>query len=157
MKVCTKCKTEKPITEFHKLRPSKDGLQYRCKACCSVFQRICWEKNKEKRAADYKIYCSENKEQIAARKRAWRLVNLERVKANQKAVRLRHPEKHAARAAARRAIKLGLLKKKPCQRCGSSVVEAHHEDYSKPLDVEFLCMDHHIERHSELGGGLTQP
>lgn len=27
--------------------------------------------------------------------------------------------------------------------CGSTKVEAHHEDYSKPLEVIWLCKKHH--------------
>ena len=33
MKTCTRCKTEKELSEFGKLKISKDGLQYWCKNC----------------------------------------------------------------------------------------------------------------------------
>lgn len=33
VKVCTKCKTEKPITEFGTNQCSKDGIETRCKLC----------------------------------------------------------------------------------------------------------------------------
>ena len=32
-KTCTKCRIEKPITEYRKHRGSRDGLQYWCKDC----------------------------------------------------------------------------------------------------------------------------
>jgi hypothetical protein len=32
-KTCTRCKTDKPLTEFHKRKKSKDGLQPLCKPC----------------------------------------------------------------------------------------------------------------------------
>ncbi len=38
----------------------------------------------------------------------------------------------------------------PCERCGSPKVHGHHEDYSKPLEVMWLCTKHHGERHREL-------
>lgn len=42
-------------------------------------------------------------------------------------------------------------KKKPCERCNSTLnVHAHHDDYSRPLDVIWLCPIHHKERHKEL-------
>jgi hypothetical protein len=44
-------------------------------------------------------------------------------------------------------IKKGLVKKLPCQVCGSLESQAHHDDYSKPLDVKWLCRDHHLELH----------
>ena len=33
MKTCSKCKTEKPLTEFYNNSNAKDGLQTRCKRC----------------------------------------------------------------------------------------------------------------------------
>lgn len=62
----------------------------------------------------------------------------------------RHPEKNRVRQITHRAIKSGKLEKKPCEVCGAEKVEAHHEDYSKPLEVTWLCRKHHTERHNEL-------
>lgn len=45
------------------------------------------------------------------------------------------------------AFRNGTLIRKPCEVCGNSRVHAHHEDYSKPLDVKFLCSKHHTETH----------
>lgn len=39
------------------------------------------------------------------------------------------------------------LDRKPCVICGNAKVEAHHPDYSKPLDVIWLCKKHHGEIH----------
>lgn len=45
----------------------------------------------------------------------------------------------------------GDLTPQPCQRCGDAVgVHAHHDDYSQPLAVMWLCPKHHRERHREL-------
>lgn len=52
-----------------------------------------------------------------------------------------------ARIAARRAVKVGIITKQPCAKCGSIKVEAHHEDYNKPLVVIWLCRQHHDEIH----------
>lgn len=35
MKVCSDCKTQKPLTAFHKDRSRKDGLKYRCSDCAN--------------------------------------------------------------------------------------------------------------------------
>ena len=48
------------------------------------------------------------------------------------------------------AIKMGkLIKPKSCSRCRkeSDNIEAHHEDYSKPLEVIWLCLECHHEIH----------
>ena len=46
---------------------------------------------------------------------------------------------------ARAATKV--LEKKPCEVCGSEKVDAHHDDYLKPLDVRWLCRKHHMQVH----------
>jgi ribosomal protein S27AE len=56
-------------------------------------------------------------------------------------------EKRAARIAAGGAIATGRLVKQPCEKCGAERVHAHHDDYSKPLDVRWLCPKHHAEEH----------
>jgi len=56
--------------------------------------------------------------------------------------------KEATRALTRRAIKQGRLMKLPCEICKTDVdVQAHHDDYNKPLDVRWLCRKHHREHH----------
>lgn len=44
-------------------------------------------------------------------------------------------------------IKRGLLIRYPCEVCGDTKVEAHHDDYSKTYDVRWLCFKHHREHH----------
>jgi ribosomal protein S27AE len=56
-----------------------------------------------------------------------------------------------ARNAVARAILAGKLVRQPCSRCGALSVDAHHEDYSKPLDVVWLCRKCHTLRHQERG------
>ena len=50
-----------------------------------------------------------------------------------------------------RALKRGDLVKQPCQVCGATDettrIDAHHEDYSKPLEVDWLCRSHHMRFH----------
>lgn len=45
------------------------------------------------------------------------------------------------------ALKNGTLEKKQCEVCGAKRVDAHHDDYSKPLDVRWLCRGHHLKFH----------
>jgi hypothetical protein len=59
-------------------------------------------------------------------------------------------DKYLARSKVEMAIRSGRLVKQPCERCGESEeVHAHHDDYSKPLDVMWLCPLHHRQRHKE--------
>jgi len=63
-----------------------------------------------------------------------------------------------ARSITNHAIRDGLLVRKPCEICGE-LAEAHHYDYSKPLEVRWLCRLHHWQVHHNnpelLGGGLN--
>lgn len=47
------------------------------------------------------------------------------------------------------AIKRGRLVRQPCEVCGAERVEAHHDDYSRPYDVRWLCKRHHDEHHMQ--------
>lgn len=49
-----------------------------------------------------------------------------------------------------KAVKSGKLKKLPCVICGSENTHGHHDDYSKPLDVIWLCHEHHMEHHQNM-------
>jgi hypothetical protein len=52
--------------------------------------------------------------------------------------------------AVQRGVRNGRLKRLPCEKCGILKTEAHHDDYSKPLDVRWLCRAHHAELHRQL-------
>ncbi len=50
---------------------------------------------------------------------------------------------HKANVAIARLVKKGIITKMPCGVCDSEKTEAHHPDYSKPLEVVWLCQKHH--------------
>lgn len=63
---------------------------------------------------------------------------------------MRHGEKkERARAIylVRVALLNGTLVKGPCEKCGRLDTEGHHEDYSQPLVVVWLCPPCHRRRH----------
>ena len=45
----------------------------------------------------------------------------------------------------------GELQRQPCQVCGSPKSEGHHDDYTQPLAIIWLCRIHHCARHRMLG------
>ena len=81
------------------------------------------------------------------------LTNYQR-KLQQKA---RYPERVRARELAAYALKVGRLARKPCEVCNSADVQMHHDDYSQPLTVRWLCSAHHRLLHSELSAALACP
>ncbi len=61
---------------------------------------------------------------------------------------LRFPERSKARHKALYALKKGKIKTEPCF-CGAKG-QMHHDDYSKPLEIIWLCKHHHAERDKAL-------
>lgn len=59
----------------------------------------------------------------------------------------KHPERRKANILVGNAVRDGRLKKQPCWCCGD-IAQAHHPDYSRPLDVVWLCTTHHDEAHA---------
>jgi hypothetical protein len=66
----------------------------------------------------------------------------------------RYKNKYPVKAEAHRifqiAVKDGKIIHQPCEVCGRQDSEGHHEDYSKPLEVIWLCSTHHAERHVQI-------
>lgn len=65
-------------------------------------------------------------------------------------------KKANARSYANRYIKYGIIKKQPCSECGCEDAEMHHEDYSKPLDVKWLCRPCHLQHHNVIRGTFEE-
>jgi len=106
MKVCSKCREEKELTEFSKNKYNKDGYQYNCKTCRKKYRegnteymkkyrkeyreknkeaiaekaKIYYEENKEDRNAYNKMYYSANKELLAEKHRKYREENKDKYK-----------------------------------------------------------------------------
>lgn len=62
------------------------------------------------------------------------------------------------------ALASGRLEKRPCEAvdrhgrfCRRTPVHAHHEDYSRPLDVVWLCRCCHARRHFQLNNDIPVP
>jgi len=64
-------------------------------------------------------------------------------------------EHHKARRKVRTEIEAGRMHRKACEVCGELKTHAHHDDYSKPLDVRWLCPKHHREHHAKATGSAA--
>jgi hypothetical protein len=77
-----------------------------------------------------------------------------KLRAERERRRVRTPDgrrKAEARWATRKAIRAGAIERAPCEVCGEATAEAHHDDYSKPLSIRWLCRLHHREHHAKYG------
>lgn len=61
--------------------------------------------------------------------------------------RNKNPLKRTAQRKVNNAIKCGRLVRKNCEVCNAAKVDAHHDDYEKPLTVRWLCRKHHVDWH----------
>jgi len=130
MKTCIRCSVEKELSEYYAFNKMADGHLKVCKQC----------KNLES-----KEYRKNNREKLRQFERTRRLTP-ERKAQSKKATplhRSRYPEKYKARGITTRAILTGKLIKGACLGCGSMFTEAHHPDYSLPLEVEWYCRQCH--------------
>jgi hypothetical protein len=88
-----------------------------------------------------------NKEKHNEYSKKWNKQRPESLIKNQKKYRKKYPEKVKARVAISNAVKLGKIKRLPCEVCGNIKADAHHEDYDEPLEVVWLCRKHHFQAH----------
>ena len=146
-KICFKCNVEKEITDFYAHPATRDGHLNKCKECAKRDVREHRENNLE-RIRQYDTERANNPERILARK------EYRKTPQGRAAVLRSHrkwaknnPLKRDATVKVGNAVRDGRLLKQPCEVCGETVVEAHHDDYSKPLDVRWLCNEHHREWH----------
>ena len=137
MKVCFKCGETKALDQFYVHKKMGDGHLGKCKTCCRAYYHKRVVDNPEALAAN------ERKRNAKPERRAY-------VKAKQTVHRRNNPEKSRARAMITRYIREGKMQRKPCEHCGKEPAHAHHHDYSKPLDVTFLCVRCHHNEHRRM-------
>lgn len=148
MKQCRECREVKNLFEFYKHQQMTDGYLNKCKSCVKSRVKKHRSENIEKtRAYDrqrgglpHRVSARKAYARTEAHKLSCRKANLKYIKNN--------PKKREAQIKVGNAIKSGKLIKQPCEVCGSTKrIHAHHDDYSKPLEVRWLCPKHHSEWH----------
>ena len=129
-KTCFKCHKTLPLEAFYKHKQMGDGHLNKCKECTKRDAFVHRENNLEKiRAYDR----SRGNRQDYSYTKEYRAANEEKYKAHQVVLN---------------AVRTGKLRKAPCITCGNEKVEAHHPDYSSPLDVVWLCSSCHSRAHA---------
>lgn len=139
MKECLFCEQTKPLSEFYVFGGRK------CKACT---RKAVAERVKKKKESDLNWVLKE-RERCRQKTLRYRLAGkvFKHSAETTRRYRERHPEKYNAHSMVAAALESGTLKKQPCEACGASRASAHHDDYSKPLDVRWLCAKHHADHH----------
>ena len=124
--------------------------KYRCSHCNQYFERSYLYKNRLTSAGNQSYVCRKcNTERC----RKYRKTNIGRTNINKAVAKSmkKHSIKQNARILLKYHINAGnIIKKNECEYCGvvpllSRHLEGHHEDYSKPLEVIWLCKKCHIQ------------
>ncbi len=150
MKICTKCGHSKDVDQFHRHPQTKDGRHPTCKVCICRAKAEHYAANRAKKSAKARASYRRNRSKRLETKRRYRTKNRQMLIMKDSLRHAAHPEKRRASAAARYAIKQGVLVKGTCESCGTGeCVEGHHEDYANPLDVNWLCRSCHLLLHGE--------
>ena len=127
---CSRCVANKRPSEFSGNSENTNGLRSECDQCHRLNNRLATRKRmRTARAADPAKY-----------REIYRLES-----------RLRDPQsiKIRCRREFGRAIRSGrIIRPGKCSDCGKKCKpHGHHEDYTKPLEVELLCPVCHGRRH----------
>jgi hypothetical protein len=148
-KRCTVCAEEKPLDAFHQSRGMKDGHLNQCKECVRAYKRAWNKRNRASLNAAQKRFRERNPDAKRYYER-----HPDKKREHRQAWAADHPEKIKAHSAVQRAVRAGtLVKPNECERCTRSfdphLLHGHHEDYSKRLEVEWLCAYCHNQLHEE--------
>lgn len=130
-KECFKCHQLLPLDQFYVHRQMADGHLNKCKACTK---------------SDVKQHRNDNLEKIRAydRERGNR-----QTQDDVRQYRANNPEKYFTHYMVNDAKRTGKLIPQPCEACGEEPAHAHHDDYTRPLDVRWLCPAHHRQHHAQ--------
>ena len=131
MKRCFKCGVEKPIDEFYRHPQMGDGHLGKCKDCTKYDMKV--DRQTKPRVREYDRQRSSLPHRKALR---------ERIAAEWAE---KYPERRKAQQAAGNALRDGKLKRPDaCEWCKQDKrLQKHHHDYSRPLDVMWLCKPCH--------------
>jgi len=178
MKTCKTCGKPLPASMFHKESATRDGLRGSCKSCRRsrlkkpVQSKTCRLCGDTKPSSDFygDVYstdllqgvCKQCGNPDSRRRRLRNNYEGRRSRTRTEDQKEHHrrwchernrnyPEKLSAHKAVFKALRSGEIKKAPCEHCGNPEAIAHHDDYSKPLDVRWLCRKCHSRTHSQYG------
>ena len=157
-KKCPKCGQIKTEDNFYPRSGNKSYLlRSYCKECENKNQyEKYWANPEQSREYSRKINARRKdkmreynkKHYLEIKDKEWRKAQTRK---NHKAYRLRNPQKNWCRSKTNNAIISGILVRQPCEICGEQKSQAHHDDYSRPLEVRWLCRNCHYKLHREMG------
>ena len=149
-KQCFKCLQEKPLSEFYTHKRMADGHLNKCKQCA----KLDVNKHRADNLSAARAYDrSRGNEPHRVEARAEYSKTDAYKKSHAASIKRwagSHPDRRSASTATGNAIRDGRMIPWPvCSipECSNEKPQGHHPDYSRPLDVVWLCTKHHAEAH----------
>ena len=149
MKTCRECNVEMPLSNFYVHAKMKDGHLNKCKECVKSQVSKYVKANPEKKKEWSNNYANSE----AGREKAKSYLSTDKGKEVRKNradnYRKNHPIRSRARYIVSYEIQCGrLVRPSICNCCGIECKpHGHHNDYTKPLEVEWLCEPCHKNWH----------
>lgn len=163
---CIKCLEDKPLGEFNKHRTNKTCRSHSCKVCTGLYNSAYKKQNRSKineqlrnklaTDPEFKTSYTDRRKKRDTRRSA----RAREYKYDKVAELLRYHKKEPRRVASamvRDAVKSGkLTKPRMCSQCSTEgTLHGHHTDYTKPLDVVWLCQSCHLAAHGKQPRKIT--
>ena len=163
MKTCTKCGEMKSLDSFYLHK--RDGVVSCCKTCARRGKKIYRQSHKTEIAESSRAYSQTHKRErseyyqshkvetaVAGKAYSQTEGGKKKRREAKRKYRLDFPAKEKAHGTVSNAIRDRRLEApSDCESCfNERDLDGHHEDYSKPLEVDWLCRECHTKRHLEL-------
>ena len=152
IKRCFKCGMDRPLSDFYRHSQMADGHLNKCIDCTKedVARHSALHPGEQDRKRNMKPH------RVQARRDYLKTEAGRKARRNSHAnYRERNPQKYKAQVAVSNALRDRRLVRQACEFCGNQKAEAHHDDYSKPLEVRWLCNAHHRAEHRKESNGQT--
>jgi hypothetical protein len=145
-KICTSCGIEKDLEDFYRHDMMKDGHLNKCKDCVKSRVKSHRAANIEKIREYDRLRGRTEERKLKNKQRHDKMIHEVEYKNRIRAAKGKYVKKYRDRTNARRrlayALYIGKVKRPDnCEKCGEAIqhLHAHHADYSKPLEVIWLC------------------
>ncbi len=122
MKICLRCRTEKPLSDFSLRKASRDGHNHWCRSCASDYHKEWYGQNREEWKKRVRDAARSNPEPNRERAKKWRADNPERAReSHRKSKAVRRDREKAAFKERVSWVQAWEKQKGCCGECGEPI------------------------------------
>jgi len=154
-KQCTKCKTQKEISKFSRLKGGKYGVRSWCKQCSTKYSSAYAKAHPERVNKNNNLYNQRHRDKRLAKLREYRLANIDRMREKDRQYAVTHREEARLKAAKwylenkeRATIAARIYRAK-----NAEIIKIRKAAYSKSHQIERNMIEHKREAKKKGNGG----